>query len=158
MVMTGLDQTGPKGPGPRARAPGPSRPLLLAGVLLGLAFLPSCALVGGPGRGAAREHELKVRASAFNSLSGQTDHSPTVTAFGTHLAPGMRIVAVSSDLYDMGLKEGTRLRIEGLAGEWRVGDRMNSRWRRKIDVYMGTDVRAAREWGVRTVVIRWWGP
>jgi 3D (Asp-Asp-Asp) domain-containing protein len=142
----------------QARAPGGGRTrgAILVALLLGLAALPSCALFGGLQRGG--EQEMVVSASAFNSLPGQTDHSPAVTAFGTHLRPGMRVVAVSSDLYDLGLKEGTRLRIEGLPGEWRVADRMNPRWRRKIDIYMGTDVHAARRWGVRKVEIHWRAP
>jgi 3D (Asp-Asp-Asp) domain-containing protein len=32
---------------------------------------------------------------------------------------------------------------------------MAARWTRKIDIYMGDDVSAAREWGVREVRIRW---
>ena len=39
--------------------------------------------------------------------------------------------------------------------EYRVLDKMPSRWRRKIDIYMGEDVAAARAWGVRRVRIRW---
>jgi 3D (Asp-Asp-Asp) domain-containing protein len=55
----------------------------------------------------------------------------------------------------MGLRRGTRVRIEGLEGEYRVLDKMARRWKRKIDVYMGSDVEAARDWGVRKVTIRW---
>jgi len=135
-----------------------ARSAVAVGLLLGLAFLPSCALFRGLGFPGAREHEMEVWATAYNSLPGQTDGRPDLTAFGTRLEPGMRVVAVSSDLYDLGLKQGTRLQIEGLPGEWQVADRMNSRWRRKIDLYMGTDVRAAREWGARKVTIRWRGP
>lgn len=126
--------------------------------MLALALLPSCALVRGLGFPGAREHEMEVWATAYNSVRSQTDGRPDLTAFGTRLAPGMRVVAVSDDLYDLGLKQGTRLQIEGLPGEWRVADRMSSRWRKKIDVYMGTDVRAARQWGARKVTIRWREP
>ena len=32
---------------------------------------------------------------------------------------------------------------------------MNKRWEKKIDIYMGLDIEAAREWGKRKVVISW---
>jgi 3D (Asp-Asp-Asp) domain-containing protein len=67
----------------------------------------------------------------------------------------MRIVAVSRDLEKLGLRHGAKLRISGLEGEWMVGDRMHERWTRRIDVYMGLDVKAARAWGKRRVRIRW---
>ena len=67
----------------------------------------------------------------------------------------MRIVAVSRDLEKMGLRHGVKITISGLEGEWTVGDRMHGRWKRKIDVYMGLDVKAARAWGKRRVKIRW---
>jgi 3D (Asp-Asp-Asp) domain-containing protein len=37
-------------------------------------------------------------------------------------------------------------------------DRLPNRWRRRIDIYMGKDVRAARAWGKREVSIRWQPP
>jgi 3D (Asp-Asp-Asp) domain-containing protein len=96
-----------------------------------------------------------VLATAYNSVHGQTDSSPGTTAFGIRLRPGMRILAVSRDLEQMGLREGVRVWIDGLDGEWRVGDRMHPRWKRKIDLYMGEDVQAAKRWGRRRVTIRW---
>ena len=37
----------------------------------------------------------------------------------------------------------------------RAGRKMCDRWKRKIDIYMGTDVGAALSWGRRQVTIRW---
>ena len=99
--------------------------------------------------------ELEVTATAFNSTAGQTDASPAITAFGIKLRPGMHIVAVSRDLEAMGLTAGKRIRIEGLDGDWEVADRMDERWTRKIDVYFGDDVTAAKRWGKRRVRIHW---
>jgi len=99
--------------------------------------------------------ELEVTATAYNSSSGQTDASPGVTAFGIRLKPGMRVVAVSRDLEALGLTDGVSIRIDGLDGDWRVGDRMDARWTRKIDIYFGNDVEAARRWGNRRVRIHW---
>lgn len=101
------------------------------------------------------QHELQVTATAYNSTAAQTDSHPRTTAFGIWLRPGMRIVAVSRDLEALGLTRGVRIRIEGVEGEWEVGDRTAKRWTRRIDLYMGNDVSAARAWGKRRVKIRW---
>ena len=103
----------------------------------------------------APEIELRVSASAYNSLPEQTDDTPLLTASGVLLEPGMRVIAVSPDLLEMGLRYGMLIRIDGLPGEWRVVDRMASRWRHSIDLYMGEDLGAARAWGRRNVTIRW---
>ena len=67
----------------------------------------------------------------------------------------MRIIAVSPDLVEAGLDRGTEVRIEGLEGTWRVLDSTASRHRNRIDIYMGKDIAAAREWGIKEVTIRW---
>jgi 3D (Asp-Asp-Asp) domain-containing protein len=101
------------------------------------------------------EHSLTVTATAYNSLPGQTDGSPKVGAWGDRIAPGVKAIAVSHDLSALGLRRGTRVRIQNLPGEYIVLDRMPARWKRHIDVYMGDDLRAARSWGRREVKIRW---
>ena len=98
---------------------------------------------------------LVVKASAYNSSRGQTDRTPSIAAWGDRLSPGMKVIAVSRDLIALGLRRGQRVRIAGLEGDYLVLDRMPSRWRQKIDIYMGEDVRAARDWGVREVEISW---
>jgi len=50
------------------------------------------------------------------------------------------------------------VRIEGLPGRYRVLDKMAKRWHQKIDIYMGTNVQAARAWGRKTVRIHWTPP
>lgn len=32
---------------------------------------------------------------------------------------------------------------------------MNKRWTKKIDIYMGVDVKAAKAWGKKKVTISW---
>ena len=103
----------------------------------------------------AEERELSVVATAYNSTRAQTDSRPNRGAWGDKIAPGMKIIAVSPDLVRKGLKRGTKVRIEGVEGEWTVLDRTPSRLRNHIDIYMGVDVSAAREWGRRKVTIRW---
>jgi len=106
--------------------------------------------------GADTGNSLTVRATAYNSLPAQTSGAqPNIGAWGDTLRPGMQCIAVSRDLIERGLNHNTEVEIEGLPGRYRVLDKMNKRWIKKIDVYMGTDRRAAREWGVQVVRITW---
>lgn len=98
---------------------------------------------------------LKVTASAYNSVKGQTDSNPNITAFGDSLKPGMKYIAVSKDLYRKGLKHDTPVKIKGLEGVYWVKDRMHPRWKNKIDIYMGVDVKAAKKWGRKKVTIEY---
>ena len=104
---------------------------------------------------APAKHRLTVTSSAYNSVKSQTSGNPSIGAWGDHLKPGMKIIAVSRDLIRLGLKHNTRVKIEGLPGTYLVKDKMHKRWKRKIDIYMGTDVKAARRWGKRKVTISW---
>jgi len=101
------------------------------------------------------EQSLKVTASAYTSSVGETDSTPNLAAWGDALKPGMKSIAVSRDLIDMGLTHNQEVRIEGLDGTYRVLDKMNKRWKKKIDIYMGNDVKKARQWGKQEVVIYW---
>ncbi len=98
---------------------------------------------------------MNVTATAYNSLAYQTSSDPHITAFGDSLKPGLRYIAVSRDLLGKGLSHNTLVTIEGLEGTYLVKDKMNRRWRNRIDVYMGTDVKAAKKWGRRKVSIRY---
>ncbi len=101
------------------------------------------------------EQSLAVTASAYNSVESQTDSEPRMAAWGDQLEPGMKAIAVSRDLLELGLDHRTTVTIDGLPGEYWVLDKMNPRWEKRIDIYMGQDVDAAREWGLRDVWIRW---
>lgn len=101
------------------------------------------------------EHRLKVAATAYNSLKRQTDAHPNDAAWGDSLEPGLRSIAVSRDLLALGLKPGMVISIDSLAGRYIVLDKMDARWKRRIDIYFGRDVKSARAWGDRTVVLRW---
>ncbi|MEZ4792820.1 MAG: hypothetical protein R2783_04975 [Gelidibacter sp.] len=96
---------------------------------------------------------VRVTATAYNSTVGQTDHNPHIGAFGDSLKPGMKYIAVSKDLYRKGLKHNTPVRIEGFKGLYLVKDRMPEQWKNRIDIYMGTDVKAAKAWGRKKVTI-----
>ncbi len=122
------------------------RPHLLGALLVALVLC--CA--GGP-----PEQSLTVTATAYNSLPGQTSGDPALAAWGDRLEPGMKVIAVSRDLLELGLTRGSRVRIEGLQGDYRVLDKTAARWTRRIDIYMGTDRERALAWGKRSVEIYW---
>ena len=96
---------------------------------------------------------IEVTATAYNSLAYQTDSDPNITAFGDSLRPGLKYIAVSRDLLKLGLTHNTPVKIDGLEGVYLVKDKMHSRWRNKIDIYMGVDVKAAKLWGRKKVCI-----
>jgi 3D (Asp-Asp-Asp) domain-containing protein len=143
-----------RGPGSRYRVGRALACILLASSCAGQpvrSALPPRAPTPPP----SATREIQVTATAFNSVADQTDAQPRLTASGDRLRPGMRVIAVSRDLERAGLTFGKRVEIEGMDGEWVVLDRMAPRWQRKIDVYMGNDIAAARRFGERTVRIRW---
>ncbi len=102
------------------------------------------------------KHKLRVVATAYTSHRGQTDRTPFLAAWNNHIHPGMKIIAVSTDLIrKYGITNGTRVKISGLPGIYTVRDKMHPRMRRHIDIYMGTNRRKALRWGRRRVTIYW---
>lgn len=67
----------------------------------------------------------------------------------------MRYIAVSQDLIDSGLVHNTKVKLEGFDSLFTVNDKMNSRWRKRIDIYMGTDVNKAKQWGKKKINIQY---
>ena len=102
-----------------------------------------------------KERTLEVSATAFNSVRYQTSSQPTITAWGDTLKPGMKSLAVSRDLIDSGLTHMTRVYIEDLGEEYIVRDKMDDRWTKKIDIYMGENIDSAQAFGERKVTISW---
>lgn len=102
------------------------------------------------------EKSKKVKITAYNTVPWQTKKvNPDIAAWGDTLRPGMKALAVSRDLLHLGLVRNTVVTIEGLDGEYVVLDKMNSRYRNRIDLYMGLDVDSARAWGVKEHTIMW---
>jgi 3D (Asp-Asp-Asp) domain-containing protein len=92
----------------------------------------------------------KLTVTAYNSLPYQTRPGTpgNIAAWGDTLYPGMKSIAVSRDLIDSGFVHGALVLIEGFDGDtFVVNDKMNRRFLRRIDLYMGIDVRAARQYG-----------
>ncbi len=98
---------------------------------------------------------IQVTATAYNSLEYQTSSNPNITAFGDSLKPGLRYIAVSRDLLDLGLVHNTKVKLEGFNGLYIVKDKMNIRWTKRIDIYMGTDVKKAKTWGKKKINIEY---
>jgi 3D (Asp-Asp-Asp) domain-containing protein len=102
------------------------------------------------------KNSLRVTATAYTSHRAQTDSTPNIAAWNDRLKPGMKIIAVSRDLLKKyGMKRNTVVKIEGLPGTYRVLDKMNKRFKKKIDIYMGKDRRKALQWGRKKLTIHW---
>jgi len=99
--------------------------------------------------------KLHVTSTAYTSRKKETDSSPTIAAWNNKLSPHKKSIAVSRDLLKMGLGNGTRVQVKGLSGTYTVRDKMNKRWRKKIDIYMGNNLQKAKQWGNRKVTIYW---
>lgn len=96
---------------------------------------------------------LEVTATAYNSLAYQTNSNPHITAFGDSLIPGKKYIAISRDLFALGFKHNTPIIIEGMDSVFLVKDKMHKRWKKRIDIYMGTNVKAAKNWGRKKIII-----
>ncbi len=90
---------------------------------------------------------LCVTATAYNSVRAQTLHNPRITAWVDTLSPGMNAIAVSRDLIKLGLDHNAEVKIEGFDGIFLVKDKMHHRWRNRIDIYMGKNVKKAKNFG-----------
>lgn len=105
-------------------------------------------------------HSREVTATAYTLHPAETrpDGKRGIGAWGHKLRPGAKVIAVSRDLLDAGLTRGSKVWIDGLDGTWVVRDKMNQRWKNRIDIFMGEDADAALQWGRRKVTIRWYTP
>ena len=101
---------------------------------------------------------LEVKASAYNSVPYQTrpGSSGTITAWGDTLVDSIPSIAISRDLLDSGLTHGTMVKIYGYREKFVVNDKMNRRYRNKIDIHFGKDIKAAKKFGIkRNLQICW---
>ena len=72
-----------------------------------------------------------VIATAYNSLEGQTDSTPWTTASGTRCREG--VIAANH------LPIGTKVLIDGYGDRvFTVEDRMNARYKKRIDIWFGS--------------------
>ncbi len=87
-----------------------------------------------------------VPVTAYSSTPDQTDHTPFITAAGTHVRDG--VIAANF------LPFGTIIKIPELFGDktFVVEDRMNSRYWMKIDIWF-PEKELAKEFGIKVVKI-----
>ena len=98
--------------------------------------------------------KLTLIATAYTSHKHQTDNTPFLAAWNNKIRPGMKIIAVSHDLIRKhGLKNGVKVKIKGLKGHYIVKDKMNKRFKNRIDIYMGLNKKKALKWGKRKVTL-----
>lgn len=97
-----------------------------------------------------------ARATAYNSLGGQTDGTPHITATGTRTRPG--VVALSRDLLRT-FPYGTRVTLQDMSGRYNFGgqvfvveDTMAARKVNSIDIWMPSYSQAIH-FGTRSVRI-----
>jgi len=100
--------------------------------------------------------KLRVTATAYNSFPSQTSKiHPGITAWGDSIKPGMKIIAVSKDLIPLGLDYNTQVKIKGDTSIYLVKDKMHSKWKNRIDIYMGEDKEKALQWGRKKITIHY---
>lgn len=124
-----------------------------------LFFLSSVLLMSSCKNGSESNKEdwksIEVTATAYNSVESQTSNTPEIGAWGDSLLPKMKCIAVSRDLLNMGIKHNSRVKISGLQGIYLVKDKMNKKWKKKIDIFMGTNIQEAKEWGSQKVILQY---
>ena len=98
---------------------------------------------------------ITVTATAYNSVKSQTQGNPIIAAWGDSLDLKTPSIAVSRDLISLGLKHNTPIKIEGFDSIFLVRDKMHRRWRNRIDIYMGTDIQKAKNWGRQKLTIQY---
>ena len=86
-----------------------------------------------------------VTASAYNTVPSQTQGNPNIGSCGR---VSTKTIAVSRDLRKK-YPCGTKVKIKGKT--YTVMDTMHPRWKNKIDICYGKDIRGARNFGVRKV-------
>lgn len=136
-----------------------SQIIAVIGVSYFLTGFSGCDFKSGGKESRAVWDTLTVTASAYNSLNYQTGlGDPNITAWGDTLAPGMKVIAVSRDLISKGLNYNTEVIIEGVDGVFFVKDKMHYRWKNKIDIYMGDNIKKAKNFGRKKVKIFYKSP
>lgn len=91
---------------------------------------------------------LTISGSAYSADAGQTDSTPTIAAWGYRYTAKDydRAIAISKDLLNLGLTDGSRVTIDG--GTYVVRDKMHPRWRKKVD-FLKANRKAAMRFGYR---------
>ena len=101
--------------------------------------------------------QIFVTATIYNAVPSQTDSDPLITASLKEINPDapQRWIAVSRDLEQMGISMGDTICVENagrMNGQWVVEDRMNKRWRRRIDFLVHDSIRLGKWTNVKLLI------
>ena len=101
-----------------------------------------------------------VTATIYHATPEQTDSTPDITASNKKIDLSNplkhRWIAVSRDLEAKGLTFGVKVCVTGagdLDGVWTVQDRMNKRWKHRIDFLVNEDLKGGKWENVRVEII-----
>jgi 3D (Asp-Asp-Asp) domain-containing protein len=102
-----------------------------------------------------------ITATIYHAVPGQTDSTPFITASLKRInkanPEGHRWIAVSRDLEQYGFVFGAKVCVEDageLNGIWTVEDRMNKRWKNRIDFLVNTTRRGGKWKDVKITLIK----
>ena len=95
---------------------------------------------------------MEVTVTAYSSTPDQTNSEPLITASGKRVCYG--VLAVSRDLKKI-LPYGSKVKLEGIGVYW-IFDLMNSRYRRRVDIWFPSREQAKR-FGKRKARLVWIG-
>ncbi len=93
--------------------------------------------------------QIIVTATVYNAVPSQTDSDPLITASLKEINPHdpQRWIAVSRDLEQMGISMGDTICVDNagsMNGQWVVEDRMNRRWRKRIDFLVHDSIKLGK--------------
>lgn len=101
--------------------------------------------------------QVFVTATVYNAVPSQTDSDPLITASLKEINPDnpQRWIAVSRDLEQMGVNMGDTICVENagpMNGQWVVEDRMNRRWRKRIDFLVHDSIKLGKWNNVKLLI------
>lgn len=104
---------------------------------------------------------LYVTATIYHADPSQTNADYLTTAslkkINKSNPQGHRWIAVSRDLEPLGFTFGTKVKVEGagkLDGIWTVEDRMNKRWKKRIDFLVNKNMKGGKWEDVKLTIIK----
>ncbi|MEW6443727.1 MAG: hypothetical protein AB1640_22525 [bacterium] len=92
----------------------------------------------------------RVTVTCYRSRVEETDSTPNITAFNWRTGPGL--IAVSRDLLEKGFVPGQKVYLEGY-GVFEVGDVMNKRFKRRVDIWVPDGTKPFMAQNVLLVVV-----
>ena len=107
-------------------------------------------------------YTLLVTVTIYHADPKQTDSTPFITASNKNidsLNPAKhRWIAVSRDLEPLGFTFGACVYIEGISeeldGEWEVQDRMNKRWKKRIDLLVNKNMKYGKWNNIKLTLLK----